>query len=103
MNPKVKQHFNLSNWNVFSCDEDRRRLPGSRSQLQEGDLILSFNGKTVNTTHELFKELSKREILTMIDISVVRRTELLNFSIVPNDRSPVNIKRSFELQLPSGH
>jgi len=87
LNPKIKQHYNLSNRNALFVTKLEDNSPASRSQLQEGDLIISFNGKPVNSTHELFKELSKREILTMIDISVIRRTELLNFSIVPNDRN----------------
>jgi S1-C subfamily serine protease len=87
LNPKIKQHYNLVNRNALFVTKLEENSPASRSQLQEGDLIISFNGKPVNSTHELFKELSKREILTMIDISVVRRTELLNFSIVPNDRN----------------
>jgi S1-C subfamily serine protease len=86
LNPKIKQHYNLANRNALFVTKIEENSPASRSQLQEGDLIVSFNGKPVNSTHELFKELSKRDILTMIDISVVRRTELLNFSIVPNDR-----------------
>jgi S1-C subfamily serine protease len=87
LNPKIKQHYNLSNRNALFVTKLEENSPASRSQLQEGDLIISFNGKSVNSTHELFKELSKREILTMIDITVIRRTELLNFSIVPNDRN----------------
>jgi S1-C subfamily serine protease len=57
--------------------------PASRSQLKEGDIIISFNGKTVNTMHELFKELTRKEVLKAIDISVIRHTELLHFTISP--------------------
>ena len=57
--------------------------PASRSQLLEGDIIIAFHGKAVTSTHELFKELTSHNILAMIDISVIRHTELLNFSIAP--------------------
>jgi S1-C subfamily serine protease len=90
LNPRIKQHYNLANRNALFVTKIEENSPASRSQLQEGDLVISFNGKPVNSTHELFKELNKRDILTMIDISVIRRTELLNFSIVPNDRSIVS-------------
>lgn len=86
MNPKIKQHYNLSNKKALFVTKIEENSPASRSQLQEGDMIILFNGKPVNSTHELFKELSKREILTMIDISVIRHTELLHFAITPNDR-----------------
>jgi S1-C subfamily serine protease len=57
--------------------------PASRSQVQAGDIIVAFNGKSVQSLHQLFKELTKKEILTLVDISVVRHTELLNVSISP--------------------
>jgi S1-C subfamily serine protease len=57
--------------------------PASRSQLKEGDIIVSFNDKPVNTMHELFKELTHRDILTAVDLWVVRHSELLKFPIFP--------------------
>jgi S1-C subfamily serine protease len=86
LNPKIKHHFSLSNKKGLFVTRIEPDSPASRSQLQEGDIIINFNGRPVNSTHELFKELSKKEILAMIDISVIRRTELLNFSIVPAEK-----------------
>jgi S1-C subfamily serine protease len=60
--------------------------PASRSQIKEGDLIVSFNNKSVNTLNQLFKELTKKEILSMIDVSIVRFTELLTVNIFPTQR-----------------
>lgn len=86
INPKVRQHYNLSNKRGLFITRIEPDSPASRSQLQEGDIIISFNGKSINTSHELFRELSKRDILTMIDITVLRHTELLNFGIFPGNR-----------------
>jgi S1-C subfamily serine protease len=86
INPKIKQHYTLANKKGLFITRIEPDSPASRSQLQEGDVIVSFHGKPVNTTHELFKELSRKDILDMIDITVVRHTELLNFGIFPSDR-----------------
>ena len=83
INPKIKHHFNLANKRGLFVTRIEPDSPASRSQLQEGDVIINFNGHLVNSTHELFKELSKKEILTIVDISVIRRTELLNFTVAP--------------------
>jgi S1-C subfamily serine protease len=83
INPKIKHHFNLSNKRGLFVTRIEPESPASRSQLQEGDIIINFNGHPVNSTHELFKELSKKEILTIVDISVIRRTEVLNFTVAP--------------------
>jgi S1-C subfamily serine protease len=90
LNPKLKQHYNLSNKRGLFVTRIETDSPASRSQLQEGDIIINFNGHPVNSTHELFKELSKKEILDIIDISVIRRTELLHFTVAPLEvRNPL--------------
>jgi S1-C subfamily serine protease len=86
INQKILRHYHLANHKglfVVSMEPDS---PSSRSQLRDGDIIVSFNGKTVNTMHELFKELTRKEIITAVDISVIRHSEMLNFSIFPAPR-----------------
>jgi S1-C subfamily serine protease len=83
INPKVKSHFNLANQKGLFVTKIEERSPASLSQLSEGDIIISFNGKTINNSHELFKELSRRDILHTTDISVIRHSEMLNFTVVP--------------------
>jgi len=83
INPKIRQHYNLSNRKGLFVTKIEPDSPASRSQLEEGDIIISFNQKHVSNTQELFKELTKPGILSLVDISVIRHTELLNFSIAP--------------------
>lgn len=83
---KVRQHYNLPNKNGVFVTKIEENSPASRSQLQEGDIIISFNNKTINSSHELFKELTHKDILTMVDIAVIRHTQLLNFSIAPAEK-----------------
>jgi len=86
LNTKVRSHHHLPNRNGLFVTKIEADSPASRSQLQEGDIIISFNGKTVNSTHELFKELTHKSIVSMVDIAVIRHTELLTFSITPVER-----------------
>ena len=86
INQKILRHYHLPNAKglfVVSMEPDS---PASRSQLKEGDIIVSFNAKPVNTLHELFKELTRKDILTAVDISVIRYSELLNFTVFPLER-----------------
>jgi S1-C subfamily serine protease len=86
INPKVKQYYNLSNKKGLFITKIEEDSPAYRSQLREGDIIINFNGKTLNNSNELFRQLTKREILSMIDISIIRHTELLHFGIFPTVR-----------------
>lgn len=83
LNQKVARHHHLSNERGLFITGIEPDSPAARSQVKEGDIIINFNGKPVNSIHGLFKELSKKDILSMVDIDVVRHTELLKFTIFP--------------------
>ncbi|HEY8936422.1 MAG TPA: trypsin-like peptidase domain-containing protein [Cyclobacteriaceae bacterium] len=86
INNKIRQHYNLPNKKGLFVTKIEDASPASRSQMQEGDIIISFNRKPINNTQTLFKELTRKDILTLVDVSVIRHTELLNFSIAPIER-----------------
>ena len=83
INPKIKRHYHLPNEKALFVVGIEKDSPASRSQIKEGDLIISFNNKPINSLNQLFKELTHKDILSMIDISVIRHTELLNVGIFP--------------------
>lgn len=86
INQKILRHYHLPNQTGLFVVNMEPNSPASRSQLMEGDIIVSFNGKPMNTLNDLFKELTRREILDAIDISVIRHTEKLNFTVFPAER-----------------
>lgn len=88
VNPKILRHYHLPNQKGLFVTSIEPDSPAGRSQIKEGDMIVSFNNKPVNSLHELFKALTKRDILMMVDITVVRHTELFNFGIFPLERKP---------------
>ncbi len=85
--PKVKQHYHLPNDKGLFVVSVEENSPASRSQVMAGDIIVSFNDKPVQSLHQLFKELTRKEILTLTDISVIRHTELMNVSISPEAKA----------------
>jgi len=86
VNDKIRQHYKLQNQKGIFVTHIEPNSPASRSQLQEGDIIISFNDKPVSSSNELFKQLTHREVLSITNISVLRHTELLNFIIVPMEK-----------------
>src|SRR6267142_4508000 len=86
INPKILRHYHLPNQKGLFIVNIEPNSPAALSQVKEGDIIVSFNDKPVNTLSDLFKELTRKDILTMVNISVVRHTELLNFGIFPVQR-----------------
>ena len=86
INPKILRHYHLSNQKGLFVVNIEPDSPAALSQINEGDIIISFNGKTMNNTQELFKELTKKEVLNMTDVTIIRHTELLNVNIFPVER-----------------
>jgi S1-C subfamily serine protease len=89
VNQKIVRHYHLPNQKGLFVVGMEPESPASLSQLKEGDIIVSFHGKPVNSLHELFKELTRKDILTSVDISVIRHTELLHFTVFPAPRQKI--------------
>jgi S1-C subfamily serine protease len=87
---KIVRHYHLPNRRGLFVVGVEPDSPASRSQIKGGDILISFNGKAINSMHELFKELTRKDILTAVDVSVIRHTELLSFPVFPVVRSSVN-------------
>ena len=84
INQKVLRHYHLPNRKGLFVVSIEKESPASRSQVLDGDIIVSFNGKPVNSLHELFKELTHKDIIKDVDITVLRHAEVLNFTIFPS-------------------
>jgi len=87
LNQKVARHHRLPNDKGLFVVSIEPNSPASRSQIREGDILVSFNNKPVNTLQELFKQLTRKDILTLVDVGVVRHTELLNLTVFPVQRA----------------
>ena len=86
VNEKIRQYHKIQNRQGIFITRIETDSPASRSQLMEGDIIISFNNNPVANSNELFKALTNKSILNMTDISVIRHTSLLNFIIVPAEK-----------------
>lgn len=86
LNQKIKAHYNLANKKGLFITKIEDHSPASLSQLQEGDILINFNNKVLNSNQDLFKELTRRDIVKMVDISVVRHNELLHMTVSPTSK-----------------
>jgi len=89
LHPKIKRHYHLANDKALFVVGIEKDSPALRSQIKEGDMIVTFNNKPINSLNQLFKELTRKEVLTMIDEQVVRHTELLDLTLFPVQKLPL--------------
>jgi S1-C subfamily serine protease len=87
VHPKIARHYHLANTKGIFVTGIEQGSPASRSQLLEGDIIVEFDGKPVQSPNDLFRSLTRKQILREVDITVIRRSELLRFTIHPAVRT----------------
>jgi len=64
--------------------------PAQRAGLQEGDVIVAFKEKTVSQIDELHRHLVGAAIGIPAQITVIRHTEKIHLTIIPEELAPVN-------------
>jgi S1-C subfamily serine protease len=61
--------------------------PAKRAQIQEGDIIIEFDGKVLKSSNDLNKQLHRRIIFTPTTLKLIRKGELIIKNIFPVERT----------------
>src|SRR6266852_150687 len=59
--------------------------PARRAGMQEGDLVIAFDGTTVAGIDDLHKLLTDERLNRLVPVTVIRRTEKLTLRIMPSE------------------
>lgn len=87
---RVAHHYGLPNRTgilVISMDEGS---PAKKAGLLEGDIIYRFAGETVEGIDELHRLLTEERLGSEQRINIIRRTQNLEFGIIPGEREFIN-------------
>ncbi len=64
--------------------------PASRTELRDGDVIVAFNGEPVSGVDDLHRHLVGAAIGIAARLTVIRHTEKIELTIVPEELAPSN-------------
>ncbi len=70
---------------VVSIEENS---PAQRAGLSEGDIIVGFDGQPVFGMDDLHRMLTEEKVGVKTTLTVIRQTEKLNLTIVPEESKP---------------
>jgi len=59
--------------------------PAQKADLREGDVIIAFNGQPVAGVDDLHRLLTEAQVGSSSEVSVLRHTEKLNLTIIPEE------------------
>jgi len=72
---------------VISVEENS---PAERAGLMDGDIIVSFNDHAVKGIDDLHKLLTEREVGVPSTMTILRRTEIKNLTVIPSEARAIN-------------
>jgi S1-C subfamily serine protease len=82
---RIARHFALANASGVRVESVERGAPAAGAALQPGDVIVALKGQPVNGIDDLHRALTADLIGVPVEISVLRRTELLNLRVTPGE------------------
>jgi S1-C subfamily serine protease len=77
-----------------------RDSPAELSKLEEGDIVLEFEGKKVTSTEMLAEEIRMHKPGENCDIKIEREGKLMNVEVQLGEFSEKDIMREFQFQFP---
>lgn len=88
LHPRVINFHQLSNRRGVFVMSVQKNSPADQAGIKEGDVIVNFNGTTVNSGDELFRLLSKEAIGVHNRLSVIRKNSFMfSFDITPVEKA----------------
>jgi S1-C subfamily serine protease len=82
---RIARYFALANASGVRVESVERGAPAAGAALQPGDVIVALKGQPVNGIDDLHRALTADLIGVPVEISVLRRTELLNLRVTPGE------------------
>jgi len=84
---RIARHFQLENVRAVRVESVEAGGPSTGAGLQAGDLIVSFEDQPVNGIDDLHRLLTADRIGRACLLRVVRRTEKLELSVIPSEKT----------------
>lgn len=85
---RIVRFYNLPRETGVLVVSVEKESPAAKAGLREGDLIVAFNGEPIGSIHELHKRLMAEQIGVESKMLIVRHTEKLELSVVPEESRP---------------
>lgn len=83
INPRIINFYGLKNSKGLFVVSIEKNSPASHSSLREGDIIIGFDNKEVNSSNELFKLLGKDKAQKQSTLTIIRSAQKLDIEIMP--------------------
>jgi len=86
INPRLRNFYQLKETRGLLIIGTESGSPAERAKLQEGDILIEFDSKSLKSSIELVKRLGRDKIFTPTPVKVIRKGKLIELSVFPVER-----------------
>lgn len=86
IHPRIQNMHKLPSKKALLVVGVEDRSPAKKTGLQKGDIIIGFAGEVINTSTSLFKLLTRERICQETKIKFLRRSEIKEADILPEEK-----------------
>jgi S1-C subfamily serine protease len=87
IHPRIRNFYKLSSKKGLMITGLEKSSPAARAKLQEGDIIIEFDGDTISNSVDLTKHLTgSKLIFKPTKMKIIRRTKIAELDIFPVER-----------------
>lgn len=88
IHPRIKNFYKLEAKKGLMVIGMEESSPASRANLQEGDIIIEFDGKTIKSSGDLTKHLTGGEVIFKpVKMKILRQTKIREIDIFPIEKT----------------
>ena len=81
-------YFHLANADAVRVESIERGSPAAAADIQPGDIIVSIDGRPVESVDELQHRLGEESIGRRLEVTLIRRDRMLQAAVTPTERAP---------------
>jgi S1-C subfamily serine protease len=86
INPRIRNFYQLNEARGLLIIGTENASPAERAKLQEGDIMVEFDGKPLKSYSELVKRLGRDKIFSPTPLKVIRSGKLIELSVFPVEK-----------------
>ncbi len=86
IHPRLRNFHHLNETRGLLIIGTEESSPARRADLREGDILLEFDGKTLQSSNDLVKWLRKDKIFLPTPVKILRRGKMMELNVFPVER-----------------
>jgi S1-C subfamily serine protease len=87
IHPRLRNFHHLDTGKGLYVTGINDHSPAKKAQMQEGDILLEFDGKSITSSSGLFRLLTTDRIGKAVKVKVLRRGGLIEMGIIPAEKT----------------